>query len=84
MPDIDVDHVAAGREAERLLASLCSKGFRLGGVQAVFGKGESPSLVRYVVNGIPLDCEQLRALDEGRLKLAEPDRRPAAAMPPSP
>jgi hypothetical protein len=63
-------------EADRLLARLRSKGFRLGGVQAVFGRGESESQIRYLVNGVPLDCEQLRAVDEGRLKLAEPPSDP--------
>ena len=63
---------SSDQEAERLLESLRRKGFRLGGAQAVFRIGDAPGQVRYLVNGIPLDRQQLRALDEGRLRLPDP------------
>ena len=69
--DADETEASSSREAERLLDSLRSKGYRVGGVQAVFRIGDSPGQVRYVVNGIPLDHEQLRALDQGRLRLPD-------------
>lgn len=62
----------SSREAERLLESLRRKGYRLGGAQAVFRIGDAPGQVRYVVNGVPLDPQQLRALDQGRLRLPDP------------
>ena len=61
-------------ETSRLLDSLRSKGYRVGGVQAVFGLGDAPGHIRYVVNGTPLDRDQLRALDKGRLKLSSAPR----------
>lgn len=85
--DADTE-ASSGREAERLLDSLRSKGYRVGGVQAVFRIGDSPGQVRYVVNGTPLDREQLRALDQGRLRLPDPPsdesrrRNPTAAPTP--
>ena len=66
---------STSRETERLLDRLRAKGFRVGGTQAVFGLGESPRKVRHVVNGEPLDEEQLRALDEGRLRLGDAGRK---------
>lgn len=86
--DIDDPETSSGMEAERLLQNLRTKGFRVGGVQAVFRIGDTPGQVRYVVNGVPLDREQLAALDQGRLRLPDPPldeirrRRPAAAPTP--
>jgi hypothetical protein len=65
---------SADAETNRLLDSLRAKGYRVGGVQVVFGIGDSPGRIRYVVNGTPLDSDELRALDAGRLKLASPPR----------
>jgi hypothetical protein len=79
---------SSDREAERLLESLRRKGYRLGGAQAVFRIGDSPGEVRYLVNGLPLDRHQLRALDEGRLRLpnapAGEGRRRKPAKAPTP
>ena len=82
------DPEASDRETERLLESLRSKGYRVGGVQAVFRIGDAPGRVRYMVNGVPLDRDELRALERGRLKLPESpeDSRPrrSASTAPTP
>lgn len=70
----DPEVTSGDAETNRLLESLRSKGYRVGGVEVVFGIGDSPGHIRYVVNGTPLDREQLRALDKGRLSLANPPR----------
>jgi hypothetical protein len=77
---------ATHQETEFLLQSLRSKGYRVGGVQAIFRIGDAPGRVRYVVNGVPLDRDQLRALDQGRMKLPDPPaeevrRRPSTVAP---
>jgi len=72
--DDDPEVSSGDAETNRLLDSLRSKGYRVGGVQAVFGIGDAPGHIRYVINGTPLDRDQLRALEKGRLKLSSPPR----------
>jgi hypothetical protein len=76
---------AVQRETDRLLDRLRTKGYRIGAVQAVFSIGDTPGHIRYVVNGVPLDRAQLKALEQGVLKLPSPTadevRRPSATVP---